>query len=198
MMVQFEKLKELLKQLPGIGEKTAERMIFYIISKGKRYSTDLAEEIKNINNTIKICSNCGGYGEADPCEICSDLRRDKGILMVLERPRDIFIFEKSKRYRGKYHVLGGLISPIDGVTPENLNIENLMKRIKNEYISEVILSLPPTTEGETTTIYLSRLLCNKVESVSTIARGVPFGSDFEFIDEYTLQRSLDKRQKWTE
>ena len=197
-MVEFEKLKALLKQLPGIGDKTAERLIFYIISKGKNYSVDLSEEIRNINEVIKICSTCGGYGESDPCEICSDLKRDRGILMVLERPRDIFIFEKSKRFKGKYHVLGGLISPIDGVTPDKLGIESLLKRVENENISEVILSLPPTTEGETTAIYLSRILCGKVEAVSTIARGVPFGSDFEFIDEYTLQRSIDKRQKWSE
>jgi recombination protein RecR len=197
-MEQFEKLKTLLKQLPGIGEKTAERLIFFMISKGKDYSFNLADEIKIVNETIKICSICGGYGETDPCEICSDKKRDKGILMVLERPRDIFIFEKSKRFRGKYHVLGGLISPLDGITPDKLGIESLIKRIVEEKISEVILSLPPTTEGETTSIYLSRLLQSKVESVSTIARGVPFGSDFEFIDEYTLQRSIDKRQKWTE
>ncbi|MDD3803898.1 MAG: recombination mediator RecR [bacterium] len=197
-MEQFEKLKLLLKQLPGIGEKSAERLIFSIISKGVGYSSLLSDEIKAVAESVKICSNCGGYGETNPCEICSDKKRDKGILMVLERPRDVFLFEKSKRYRGRYHILGKLISPIDGITPEKIGIENLTERIKREEIKEVILSLPPTTEGETTAIFLSRTLEGLVETVSTIARGVPFGSDFEFIDEYTLQRSIDKRQKWTD
>jgi len=197
-MEQFEKLKSLLKQLPGIGEKTAERLIFAIISKGGEYSKNLSDEVRIINEAVKICSNCGGYGETDPCEICSDHRRDSSVMMVLERPRDVFIFEKSKRFRGKYHILGGLISPIDGVTPDKLSIDALLERVSKEGVGEIILSLPPTTEGETTSIYLSRLLEGRVKTVSTIARGVPFGSDFEFIDDYTLQRSIDKRQKWSE
>ncbi len=193
-MTSFERLKKNLKELPGIGDKSAERLIFFLISKGKDFSKELSESILELSENMKVCSICGSIDETDPCSICSNGKRDENILMVLEKPRDLFIFERTKRFNGLYHILGGLISPLDGITPEKLSFDKLLQRVEKGNIKEVIIALSPSTEGETTTIYLTKLLKDKVERITTIARGIPFGTDFEYIDDFTLQCSVEKRQ----
>lgn len=191
----FERLKKNLKELPGIGDKSSERLIFFLIMKGKSFSRELSDSIVDLMENIKVCSVCGFIDENDPCKICSDETRDKNVLMIVEKARDVFIFEKTKKYKGLYHVLGGVISPLDGITPEKLNFNKLLERVEKNHIGEIILALPPSTEGETTSMYILKLLKERVEKISTVARGIPFGTDFEYIDDFTLQCSIERRQK---
>ena len=192
-MEKFEELKKQLKKIPGIGEKSAERISFFLLTKGRETALNLSTAISEAMESMKICSNCGALTEHDPCDICTSKQRNGNILMLVEKSRDVFIFEKSN-FKGKYHVLGGLLSPIDGVNPDNLSIEKLIYRIKNENIDELILSLSPSTEGEATAMYISDLLKGQKIHISRIAYGIPFGSNFEYIDEYTLSKSLENRK----
>ncbi len=192
-MDRFTYLKDVLKKLPGIGEKSAERIIYYLISDNS-YAAELSLSIDELMKSITVCSICGNIDENDPCSICSSVKRENS-LMIVESPRDIRIFEKSNRFLGKYHVLSGLINPLSGIMPENINLEKLSQRIESENISEVIVALSPTTEGETTSAYIISLLEDKDISISRIAFGVPFGSDFDYVDNYTLGKSLDNRNK---
>lgn len=194
-MESFENLKKALKKIPGIGEKSSERIAFFLMTKGRDSAHSISVSLEAALESLKVCSVCGGLSDSDPCHICTDSKRRSTHLMVVEKQRDVFIFERIGRFNGKYHVLGGLLSPLDGVGPEQLSIEALVRRVKEEDVSEIILALSPTTEGEATTMYISRIFEDMDVSVTGIARGVPFGSDFEYIDEMTLSRSLDKRQK---
>ncbi len=194
-MELFERLKKNLKELPGIGDKSSERLIFFLIMKGKVFSRELSDSIVDLVENTKVCSICGFIDENDPCKICNDETRDKNVLMIVEKARDVFIFEKTKKYKGLYHVLGGVISPLDGITPEKLNFNKLLERVEKNHIGEIILALPPSTEGETTSMYILKLFKDKVQKISTVARGIPFGTDFEYIDDFTLQCSIERRQK---
>ncbi|MCD6399482.1 recombination protein RecR [candidate division WOR-3 bacterium] len=187
----FEELIEGFKSLPGIGRKTAERLSFYILShreEGQR----LGESLKNALESIKFCSICGNISDKDPCDICSDPKRDSSMICVVEKPMDLYAIEKTGGYKGLYHVLGGLISPLDGRGPEDIKIKELLKRI-NEDVKEVIIALKPTTEGEATSMYISNLLEPLDVKVSWIARGIPVGGDIDLTDSITLLRSIQNR-----
>jgi len=195
-MESFDRLKKSLKQIPGIGEKNSERIAFFLMTKGRETAQDISYSITGALNDLCVCSVCGGLSDSDPCHICTNSKRSNKALMIVEKQRDVFIFERIGRYNGKYHVLGGLLSPLDGIGPDQLSIESLVKRAKKESVSEIILALSPTTEGEATMMYISQIFDNTDIKITSIARGVPFGSDFEYIDEMTLGRSIDRRQKF--
>jgi recombination protein RecR len=180
-----------LSRLPGIGNKTAQRLAFHLLNSDKELSESLSNALLDIKIKIKQCSNCHGITEEDPCKICNDPRRDDGLLCVVENAYDIFVFEKINSFSGRYHVLGGALSPLDGIGPEDLKINSLLNRVSDGM--EVVIATNPSVEGETTALYLSKILANKGVKVSKLARGVPVGSDLEYIDEATLIRAMEGR-----
>ena len=182
------------KKLPGIGRKTAERLAFFILRSGKEECRALADAINEVKEKIQLCSLCGSITENDPCEICSDQGRKKSIICVVEDPHDVFAIERTREFRGTYHVLMGAISPLDGIGPSDLKIEELTERVKAGGVEEVIIATNPNTEGETTALYLSKSLKPLGARVTRIARGLPVGGDLEYADEVTLTRSFQGRQ----
>ena len=187
-------LIECYKKLPGVGEKSAERMALATLNLDQEVLDKFSNSIKELKFKIKRCSICNNYSERDICKICSSDGRDRNVICVVEEPKNIILFEKIGSYNGMYHVLNGLISPLDGVNPEQINIDSLLKRIDNENIKEVIFALKPSIEGETTTLYIKRLLNNKNVIVSKIAHGVPMGTDIDYIDTLTLELALEDRK----
>ena len=190
----IKKLIDVFKYLPGIGEKSAERMVFSIINFDKDKIEDFANSLLDVKNSIKKCSICNNLSDKEVCDICSSVSRSNDIIVVVERPKDVFLFEKLGIFNGKYHVLDGLISPINGINPEDINIVSLLNRIDNEAINEIILALKPNVEGETTMQYINKLLEKKDVKVSRIATGVPIGTDMEYIDSLTLEMAIDERK----
>ncbi len=188
-------LIEALKKLPGIGSKTAQRLAIYLLHAPRGEADSLARAITEAREKIFFCSVCGNITDRDPCELCSDQRRDSSVLCVVEWPRDIMAFERTGEYPGLYHVLHGVLSPMDGVGPDDLKIAELLRRIPQESTSEVILATNPNVEGEATAIYLAQLLKPLVAKVTRIAHGLPVGGDLEFADTATLSRSLLGRQE---
>ena len=190
----FEELMECFKMLPGIGNKGAERMTYHMLdmdaSSVQRFANAMIDFKKNIHH----CKICGHICEGDTCEICQDPERDHSMICVVESPKDVFAMEKLKEYHGLYHVLGGTISIMDGITADDLNIDSLFKRI-NEQTKEVIIATNPTREGETTALYLAKLLDQMGVNVSRIANGLPVGSSLDYADDLTLLRSFEGRQK---
>lgn len=191
----FQKLVDMLKLLPGVGEKTAERYAFSLLNLDKEKTNDFSDAIRNIKENLTTCPICGGLSEANECLICSDESRDKSIICVVENQKNVFIFEKTGIFKTKYHVLGGLISPMDGINPEDLSINKLMDRIKEEKIKEVILALRPGIEGNTTSLYIRKLLSGIPVRVTQIAQGVPIGADMEYLDNLTLELALENRNE---
>lgn len=187
-----EQLIEQLGQLPGIGRKTAQRLALYILKQSREDVVALARSLVNVKDRVKYCSTCSNITETDPCIICSSQKRERSLICVVEEPSDVIAIEKTNEFRGLYHVLGGALSPLDGIGPDDLKIKELLNRITGD-TAEVILAMNPNTEGEATTIYLSRLLKPLGVRVSRIARGLPVGSDLEFADEATLSRALEGR-----
>ncbi len=187
-----EQLIEQLGQLPGVGRKTAQRFALYILKQSREDVVALARSLVDVKDKVRYCSTCSNITEIDPCVICSSQKRERSIICVVEEPSDVIAIEKTNEFRGLYHVLGGALSPLDGIGPEDLKIKELLNRITGE-ITEVILAMNPNTEGEATTIYLSRLIKPLGIKVSRIARGLPIGSDLEFADEATLSRALEGR-----
>lgn len=184
-----------LSKLPGIGEKSAERIAFFILKERKESVFRLAEAIKKVKEKVKYCSICGNVTEEDPCPICQDETRDKSILCVVEKPQDVFLFEKIRRFKGVYHVLRGAISPIKGIGPEDINIQSLLDRVKKEKIKEIILATDPNVEGETTAMYIYKLLSSPGLRITRLAHGLPAGGDLEFADELTLLEALEGRRE---
>ena len=180
-----------LSRLPGVGRKTARRLAFHFLSSDAELSHSLSTALLNIKQKIKNCSSCHGITEEDPCKICIDEKRNSSLICVVENAYDIFVFEKTNSFSGKYHVLGGALSPLDGIGPEDLNIDTLLERVVEGM--EVIIATNPSVEGETTALYLSNILGKKDVSVTKLARGVPVGSDLEYIDEATLIRAMEGR-----
>jgi len=192
----LEELIECFKMLPGIGEKNAERLSFAVLQFPEDISDKFSESIKNVKTKIKKCEICNNYTEEqDKCEVCMDDTRDKSTICVVENVKDLILFEKSNAYKGMYHVLEGLISPLEGVNPEDIKINQLIQRIKNENIKEVILALNLSMEGETTSLYILKLLEGTGISVTKIAAGIPVGADMEYLDSLTIQRALEGRNK---
>lgn len=185
---------DFFKSLPGIGEKTAERLTFSIVSFDKDKLSSFADAIISARDKIKKCSICGNITDKDICNICMDKERNNRIIFVVEKAKDISLFEKINVFKGKYHVLGGLISPLDGIGPEDINIDNLIKRIENDNVEEIILSLKPSIEGETTMQYIKKVLEGKKIKITKLSTGIPIGTDIEYIDSMTLEFALEGRK----
>ena len=182
------------KNLPGIGEKTAERLAFSLIGFSKENLTSFSAAITDIRDKITTCEICGNIADSNICNICSDKERNSNIIFVVEKAKDISLFEKINIYNGKYHVLGGLISPLDGIGPDDININKLIDRVDKESINEIIMALKPSIEGETTMQYIKKILENKNIKVTRIATGIPMGTDIEYIDAMTLEFALEGRK----
>lgn len=189
----FNDLIECYKKLPGIGEKNAERLAFATLELDDEIIEVFSNSIKNIKSKTKNCLICNNLSEENQCTICSDESRNKKIICVVENTKNLVIFEKTGAFNGVYHVLGGLISPLDGINPEDINLEKLFKRVEEEPIEEIILALKPSVEGETTALYIQKKLQNKNVKVTKIAYGVPLGTDMEYIDAMTLEIALSNR-----
>ncbi|MCG8337011.1 MAG: recombination mediator RecR [Proteobacteria bacterium] len=186
-------LIEELAKLPGVGRKTAKRLAFSILLKPDEESTALAKAITTAKLTIRSCSICHGFSDSEICQICSDPRRVKDVICVVEDPRNIFTIENSNVFQGVYHVLQGAISPLHGISPDKLKIAELVQRVEKGNIAELILSTNPTLEGEATAHYLVDLFKDKVNKITRIARGMPAGADLEFADSNTLARAFEGR-----
>lgn len=184
--------------LPGIGRKTALRLVLHLIDQETEVSEQFAEAILQLRRNIKHCERCHNLSDDRLCAICADKRRDEATICVVESIRDVMAIEDTGQYRGLYHVLGGVISPIEGVGPSHLNIDSLVKRVETGEVKEVIMAISPTIEGDTTIFYISKQLRDKDVRVSTIARGVSFGGELEYADELTLGRSIVARVPYRE
>lgn len=190
----IKELIECLKDLPGIGEKTAERLAYTIVGFDKDKLENFANSLIGIKNNIRKCSVCNCITDMDKCYICNDVNRSNDTIFVVEKSKDIILFEKMGTYKGKYYVLDGLISPMDGVNPEDINIGNLVNRVKNDGIKEVIVVLKPSIEGETTMQYIKKILSKFDVKVSKIPIGIPLGTDIEYIDPMTLEMAFEDRK----
>ena len=188
----IEHLAEQFAQLPGIGRKTAHRLALYVLKLSRDEVVALAKALVDVKDKVRYCSICSNITETDPCGICSNPKRERTSICVVEEPNDVLAIEKTHEFKGLYHVLGGALSPLDGVGPEDLRVKELLQRMSDS-IEEVILAMNPNVEGEATTLYLSKLLKPLSIKVSRIARGLPVGSDLEFADEATLSRALEGR-----
>ena len=191
----FANLIEELKKMPGIGPKSAQRLAFYVLQSSAKEIDKLAFALKAAKERLKHCSTCFNITDIDPCKICSDQSRDNGQLCVVGEPKDLMAIERSGGYNGRYHVLGGLISPLDGLGPDSLRIKELLQRLDKERFREVILAISPTTEGEATNIYLNRLLRPLGISLTRLAYGLPIGADMDYADEATLAKSFEGRRE---
>ncbi len=191
-------LIECYKKLPGIGEKSAERLALSTINLDKNVINLFSKSLLNIETKIKRCSKCNSLTENDICEICSNDKRDRKTICVVQEPKNVIMFEKVGTYDGLYFVLNGLISPLDGIGPDDINIDLLIKRIKNEKIKEVIIAVKPSIEGETTALYIQKSLEKLDVVVSKIAHGIPIGADIDYIDSLTLEMALQDRKKISE
>ena len=189
------KLIEELRKLPGVGRKTAERLAFYILKSQRHEADALVKAILELKEKVRLCSVCSSITEVDPCNICSDMNREKNMLCVVEEPHDVFAIEKTREFKGSYHVLMGVLSPLDGVGPSDLKIEELLNRVRENGISEVILATNPNLEGEATAMYIAKVLKPFGMKVTRIARGLPVGGDLEYADEVTLTKSIEGRQE---
>ena len=187
-----EKAIHNLSKLPGIGRKTAQRQVFYLLKVPQEQVSQLADAIRELKDKVTYCSVCFNITESDPCSICSDSTRNRNLLCVVEEPNDVLAIEKTGEYRGLYHVLGGRLSPLDGIGPDDLQIKPLLGRL-NKDIHEVIIATNPNTEGEATALYLARLIRSLNIKTTKIARGLPVGADLEYADEITLSKALEGR-----
>jgi len=190
----FSNLIDEFKKMPGIGPKSAQRLSFYVLGLPAQDVEKLADTIKQAKKSIKHCSTCFNITENDPCGICSSESRDRSTICVVSDPKDLIAIEKTKEFKGLYHVLGGLISPLDGLGPESLRIKELLGRI-NGHVKEVVLALNPSTEGEATIAYLSKLVGPLGVKLTRIAYGLPIGSDMDYADEVTLTKAFEGRRE---
>ena len=184
--------------LPGIGQKTAERLVFYLLKKGDRDEFDkFGKNMLNIMNQIKNCQACGNYMTNDKCELCDDAKRQKDWICVVAEVQDIYYLDRTHELNGLYHVLGGLLSPAEGITPDKLNIQGLLGRLEDNSVSEIILGFNPTVEGESTIIYLKKILKDKLPNlkITRLSRGLPMGGDLEYADEITLTSAIKNRSE---
>jgi len=189
----LDRLISLFSKLPGIGKKSAGRIAYHILDSSPALAQTLAKELSTLHQSIRRCITCGAFTEADPCIVCSDSNRDKSIICVVESAQDIRIIEEGREYKGVYHVLGGLIAPLEGVSPANLSIDKLVSRLNG--VKEIILALNPTVEGDTTALYLQKILKEYNIEISRLASGMPVGGNIEYIDKLTLSRSFRGRVK---
>lgn len=194
-IVSLNQLISQFERLPGIGKKTAQRLSYFVISQPKEYAANFAEALINAKEKIHYCSCCQGFTDLEVCDICSDETRDRSVICVVENPKDVLAFERTREYRGLYHVLHGSISPLDNIGPDNLKIKELLSRMADGTVKEVIMATNPTVEGEATASYISRLLKPMGIKITRLAYGIPVGGDLEYADEITLSRALDGRNE---
>jgi recombination protein RecR len=183
-----------LGRLPGVGPKSAQRIAFHILATDSTEVDRLANILKRVKADVKICRICGNVAEADECRVCRDPRRDSAVICVVEEPKDVVAIERTREFRGRYHVLGGAISPIDGVGPDDLRVRELLQRLSDGTVTELILATDPNLEGEATATYLARLIKPMGVTVSRLASGLPVGGDLEYADEVTLGRAFSGRR----
>ncbi|EJS61101.1 recombination protein RecR [Bacillus cereus] len=191
----ISKLIDSFMKLPGIGPKTAVRLAFFVLDMKEDDVLGFAKALVNAKRDLAYCSVCGHITDRDPCYICDDSHRDQSVVCVVQEPKDVIAMEKMKEYQGVYHVLRGAISPMEGIGPEDINIPQLLKRLQDETVQEVILATNPNIEGEATAMYISRLLKPTGIKVTRIAHGLPVGGDLEYADEVTLSKALEGRRE---
>ncbi|MDH5753460.1 MAG: recombination mediator RecR [Deltaproteobacteria bacterium] len=189
------RLVEELARLPGVGHKTAQRLAFSILRDDAGRAADLARAISEVKEKVRFCSRCFSYAEAELCEVCAGSDRDSSVLCVVEQPGDIYVIERSGVFRGRYHVLMGAISPLDGIGPEQLKIAQLVRRLEEQPVEELILATNPSMAGEATALHLGRVLEGKVGRITRLARGMPVGANLEYTDDVTLSQAFTGRQK---
>lgn len=194
-IVSLNELTAQFKKLPGIGEKTAQRLAFYVITAPEEYATRFAHALTDARSKIHLCSSCQSLCDTEVCSVCSDPLRDKSIICVVSDPKDVLAFERTREYKGVYHVLHGVISPLEGISPEKLKIKELMSRLADGTVKEVIMATDPTVEGEATAGYISRFIKPMGIKITRLAYGVPVGGNLEYADSVTLQRALDGRNE---
>jgi recombination protein RecR len=191
----MSQLVDELKRLPGVGPKSAQRIAFHLLGVNREEAQRLADAVTQMREKIQLCIQCNNIAEGDLCPICRDPNRDRTTVCVLEQPNNIMVVERTRQYNGLYHVLHGVISPLRNMSPEDLKVKNLLERLKDGEVEEIILATSPTTEGQATAAYLIRLLKPLGVSVSRIGMGIPVGSELEFIDEATMVESMEGRRK---
>lgn len=191
----ISKLIDGFMKLPGIGPKTASRLAFFVLGMKEEDVMDLAKALVNAKRNLIYCSQCQNITDVDPCRICGDQSRDRSVICVVQEPKDVIAMERTREFSGEYHVLHGAISPMDGIGPEDIRIPELLKRLHNEEIKEIILATNPTIEGEATAMYISRLVKPTGIRVTRIARGIPVGGDLEYADEVTISKALEGRRE---
>lgn len=189
----IEKLIESFEKLPSIGNKTAVRLAFYILNASKEETDEFVKSIQDAKKNLKFCSKCFNISDTDPCEICSDPKRDQSKICVVEEVKDIIAIEKIHEYKGLYHVLHGTISPMDGIGPDDIKIKELLSRLMDKSVKEVILATNPKVEGEATAMYISKLIKPMGIKVTRLAHGIPVGGDLEYTDEFTLGKAFEGR-----
>ena len=191
----IEKLIEELRRLPGVGQKTAQRLAFHILRADREEAFALADAVRNAKERIRECSVCNNITDTDPCLYCTGVSRSRKTICVVEEPHNILPIEKTRHYNGLYHVLGGSLSPLQGIGPEQLKIKSLIERLKGGGVEEIIIATNPTAEGEATAVYLSKLIKPLGIRVTRIAMGIPVGSDLEYADEVTMLKSMEGRRE---
>lgn len=191
----FSKLIDVFRKMPGVGSKSAVRMAYHVLAMSDEETKEMIETIKNAKEKIGYCSLCQNTTEQNPCEICSNPKRDSSVICVVEQPKDVVALEKTREYYGTYHVLHGCISPMDSIGPEDLKIKELISRISNGDVAEIIMAISPSIEGEATTMYLSKLLKPFGVKVTRIAYGIPVGGDLEYADQITLAKAIEGRRE---
>jgi len=191
----IERLIRELSKFPGVGAKTATRLAFYILRSSGEDANSLADAILAVKEKIRLCSECFNITDIDPCQLCRDERRSKDLICVVEEPQDVAAIEKTGEYKGLYHVLHGVLSPLDGVGPDDLNLKRLVERVLDNEVTEVIVATNPKVEGETTALYISRLLKPFDVKVTRLAQGIPMGGELEYFDEATVSRAIEGRRE---
>ena len=194
-IVSLNELTAQFEKLPGIGKKTAQRLAFHVITSDEAYAKRFATALLDARSKIHLCKNCFSLTDSEVCSVCADLTRDKSTICVVGDPKDVLAFERTREYNGVYHVLHGVISPLDGVGPEKLKIKELLARLSDGTVKEIIMATDPTVEGEATASYISRFIKPMGIKISRLAYGVPVGADLEYADEFTLIRALEGRKE---
>ena len=194
-IVSLNELTAQFEKLPGIGKKTAQRLAFHVITAPEDYAKRFANALTDARSKIHLCKCCQALTDTETCAVCSDMTRDKSVICVVSDPKDVLAFERTREYRGVYHVLHGVISPLEGISPDKLKIRELMARLADGTVKEVIMATDPTVEGEATAGYISRFIKPMGIKITRLAYGVPVGGNLEYADEVTLQRALDGRNE---
>jgi recombination protein RecR len=192
----LERLINEFSKLPGIGPKSAQRLAFYLLKRDNIDINSLSQAISQLKTGISFCQRCHNMAETDPCSTCSDTQRDQTVVCVVEEPMDALAIDKTNQFKGTFHILGGVLNPMDGIGPDQLNIQTLVDRIPAQGIQEVIIATNPSLEGETTAMHLAKILKDKSVRITRIARGLPMGGDLEYADEITLSRAMEGRREY--